>query len=307
MTICLAGSVARAQAPSLPTPPPTPPPTGAAAKPTAAPTATPAVLAPKPAVAKVKRRKKLPPPPPPPAAELFALNTHETFKLRPDAKGRFTKANLRGWNRFLRCHHTGRVHAMSTRLASLIYEVAKHFEFKKVYVVAGYRAPRVAKEKGNPKSPHKKGVACDFKVDGVPNTELRDFERTLAHVGVGYYPNSDFVHLDVDPLRNKRSAFWIDYSRPGERARYSKTPDSDLQAEKQPALPPTPTLVGDDDNDELLAPLGPLSAPASALAAPLKPAPIKKDSGGGEPQLFGGQGATAPNSPPALAPTPRTP
>src|SRR2546423_3345358 len=280
LALCLTGPVARAQTPAPPTP--APPPTGASAAPPAAAAGAPVAGAPRPVAAKVKKKKRTPPAPPPPAAELFALNTHESFLLRPDRKGRLTRAQLKGWNRFLRCHHTGRVHAMSTRLAELIYEVDKHFGFKKVYVVAGYRAPRVAREKGNPKSPHKKGVACDLKIDGVPNTELRDFERTLARVGVGYYPNSDFVHLDVDPLRNKRSAFWIDYSRPGERARYSKSPDSDLQAEKQPVPSGQPTLVGDED-DDLLAPLVPLPP------GPVAPAPILKESGGGEPQLFGSQ------------------
>jgi uncharacterized protein YcbK (DUF882 family) len=235
-----------------------------------------------------KKRRKGPPPPPPPAAELFAVNTHESFKLRPDAKGRITKAALRGWNRFLRCHHTGRVHQMSSRLAQLIYDVDKHFGFKRILVVAGYRAPRVAREKGNPKSPHKKGVACDFRIEGIANTELRDFERTLPRVGVGYYPNSDFVHLDVDPLRNKRSAFWIDYSRPGERAKYSKNPQGDLQAEK--SGPNIPELLDDDNGDEL-APLPPLQQAAGL--------------GGTGPQSPNGQGALAPNAAPALQPTPQ--
>ena len=60
-----------------------------------------------------------------------------------------------------------------------------------------------------------KGLACDFRVVGVKNTELRDYLRhAFKHVGVGYYPNSSFVHLDV---RQGASAFWIDYSGPGER------------------------------------------------------------------------------------------
>jgi uncharacterized protein YcbK (DUF882 family) len=165
----------------------------------------------------------------PPPAEMQALNTHEIFTLRPDVAGRFGKRELRGWNRFLRCHHTGRTHVMSTRLASLLYEASKHFNFGKLLVVAGYRAPKVAKEKGNPKSPHKKGLACDFRIEGVTNTELRDYLRSaFGRVGVGYYPNSDFIHLDVRP---KQSAFWIDYSGPGQRARYSKTPEQDLQNE----------------------------------------------------------------------------
>jgi len=274
MTLMLLGSVARAQAPALPTPPPSgaaTPPSGAAASPSRA----------KPAPKKIAKRRRKPPAPPPPAAELFALNTHESFKLRPDAKGRVTQKQLHGWNRFLRCHHTGRVHSMSTRLAQLIYDVDKHFGFKRILVVAGYRAPRIAREKGNPKSPHKKGVACDFRIDGVPNTELRDYERTLPHVGVGYYPNSEFVHLDVDPMRNKRSAFWIDYSRPGERAKYSKNPEGDLQAEKAPA----PEDL-DEDND--LAPMPPLIPQVGG--------------GGGEPQIAGDKGALAPNTAPALQP-----
>ena len=55
-------------------------------------------------------------------------------------------------------------------------------------MVSGYRHPDVAK---NPHSPHMKGLACDFRVEGVKTTELRDYlRRTFDKVGVGYYPNS---------------------------------------------------------------------------------------------------------------------
>ncbi len=171
------------------------------------------------------------------AIELTSLNTHEVFVLRPTLSGRFAGMALRGWNRFLRCHHTQKVHNVSPLLAGFLYRVATHFDGHKVVIVAGYRAPRIAREKGNPKSPHPKGLACDFRVEGVATTTLRDFVRTTFHkVGVGYYPNSDFVHLDVG---RKADAFWIDYSGPGERADYSRDPGSDLQAEKLPLkLPP---------------------------------------------------------------------
>jgi len=206
-------------------------------------------------------------PKPMPAAELTALNTHETFTLRPDAKGHFGKKELRGWSRFLRCHHTGRVHLMSSRLAQLLYETAQHFEWKKLLVVAGYRAPKIARKKGNPKSPHKQGLACDFRVDGIANTELRDFLRAqFQRVGVGYYPNSDFVHLDV---RAKVSAFWIDYSGPGERAKYSRHPEDDLKSEsdadtemasQEPTLPP--------DSQPAPGALEPQKDPSPGLPAP---------------------------------------
>jgi uncharacterized protein YcbK (DUF882 family) len=212
----------------------------------------------------------------PPSVEMAALNTHETFALRPNATGHFTRNELRGWNRFLRCHHTGRTHYMATRLAFLIYETAKHFNFGKVLVVAGYRAPRVAREKGNPKSPHKKGLACDFRIDGVSNTELRDYLRSaFGHIGVGYYPNSEFVHLDT---RQGASAFWIDYSAPGERARYSRSPEEDLRAEQ--------TLPEVEEVDEKAG---------GKAAENLNPA--QKSAEGGQPQTAQAPGATAPNLP----------
>src|SRR5205809_4555581 len=96
LALCLTGSPVRAQAPALPTAPP--PPTGASAAPPPASAGAPAAAAAKPVAAqpvaaklKLKKKKRTPPPPPPPAAELFALNTHESFLLRPDRKGRITR------------------------------------------------------------------------------------------------------------------------------------------------------------------------------------------------------------------------
>jgi uncharacterized protein YcbK (DUF882 family) len=78
-------------------------------------------------------------------------------------------------------------------------------------VVSGFREKSHAKQ-----SHHKKGEALDFSIDGVPNWALRDYLRTLDHTGVGYYPNSSFVHVDV----RARGAYWVDLSRPGAPPRY---------------------------------------------------------------------------------------
>ena len=113
---------------------------------------------------------------------------------------------------------------MNPRLMRLLYQTGRHWPGKRLEVVSGFRNPTVAK---NPRSPHMKGLACDFRVEGVKTTELRDYLRkAFDKVGVGYYPNSTFVHLDV---RKDRSAFWIDYSGPGERAVYSENPSEDLK------------------------------------------------------------------------------
>ena len=184
-----------------------------------------------------------------PAVELDHLSTHERFFLRPDRRGHLGKKQLRGLTRFLRCHHTGRVHAIAGRLPLLLYAVAHHFGDHPVSVVAGYRAPRIAREKGNPSSPHKSGLACDFRIEGVELTALRDFlRRGFDGIGVGYYPNANFVHLDVG---RKRCAFWIDYSRPGERARYSSDAEGDLRSGTVEVPPPGSAAASSEANSAI--------------------------------------------------------
>lgn len=166
---------------------------------------------------------------------LYQINRRETMALRlRDGKGRPVKGVQRRFDHFLRCHYTNVEHKMDPRLMKLLFQTGHHWPGRRLEVVSGYRHPDVAK---NPHSPHMKGLACDFRVEGVKTAELRDYLRhTFDRVGVGYYPNSSFVHLDV---RKDRSAFWIDYSGPGERAVYSATPDQDLKNGRADSYHPT--------------------------------------------------------------------
>jgi uncharacterized protein YcbK (DUF882 family) len=160
------------------------------------------------------------------AIELYEINTKETLKLRfYDDRGKPIKGWQKRFDRFMRCHLTKAVFKMSPRLAQMLYQTSRHFEGRRIEVVSGYRHPKVAR---NPRSPHKSGVACDFRVVGIANTVLRDYLRnTFSHAGVGFYPNSVFVHLD--DRKNGKSAFWIDYSGPGQEASYAENPIEDLK------------------------------------------------------------------------------
>jgi LysM repeat protein len=104
------------------------------------------------------------------------------------------------------------------RLVRLIAKVSDKFGGRPIRVVCGYRSRSFARE-----SRHKIGRAIDFSIPGVPNAVVRDYLLTLPKVGVGYYPNSSFVHLDV----RDRSAFWVDLSGPGEPPRYVENPGKD--------------------------------------------------------------------------------
>ena len=212
-------------------------------------------------------RSKSAPPPPQPAIELEHLTTHATYRLRADsAHGGFSAAKLRALSQLLRCHHTGKRHAINERLIQILYATSRHYHNAKLLIIAGYRAPKIARQKGNPKSPHKRGVACDFQVAGVKNEEVRDYLRsTYPKIGLGYYPRAGFVHVDVG---RKSGAYWIDYSAPGERARYGRAePAASPTAAEAPAAPPdspaAPSAANSGDGTE----------PAATAAALLPAAP----------------------------------
>ena len=96
---------------------------------------------------------------------------------------------------------------MHSRLVRLLAQVSDTFGGRPLRIISGYRTTSFVKG-----SRHKSGRAVDFRIPGVPNEVLRDYLRTFTNVGVGYYPNSTFVHFDV----RRRSAYWVDYAGPGE-------------------------------------------------------------------------------------------
>lgn len=108
-------------------------------------------------------------------------------------------------------HRGGSEHDISPKLAKLLVAVSDHFGGRPLVVVSGYR-PATAGSHSN----HHAGRAVDFRVEGVPNSVVRDFCLTLDGAGVGYYPNSTFVHLDT----RAESFAWVDRSGPGEAPRY---------------------------------------------------------------------------------------
>lgn len=115
--------------------------------------------------------------------------------------------------------------ALHPRILQLVQAVVEHFPGRPIEIVSGYRP-------GEGASRHAHARALDLRVVGVRHEELRDFARTLPDAGVGFYPNSVFIHLDVRDSDEGR-AFWTDYSGPGETPRYGHWPptDQDVQSE----------------------------------------------------------------------------
>jgi uncharacterized protein YcbK (DUF882 family) len=74
-------------------------------------------------------------------------------------------------------------------------------------VISAYRSPETnemlrKRSSGVAKnSYHVRGQAIDVRLADVSTDKLRDVALNLKRGGVGYYKNSDFVHVDTGPIR----------------------------------------------------------------------------------------------------------
>ncbi len=109
----------------------------------------------------------------------------------------------------LRDHRTGEVVPLDARLFDLLHELAASAGLEPRYqVISGYRSPATnamlaANSDGvSSRSLHMDGKAIDVRLEGLPLARLRDFALAKRAGGVGYYPASDFVHLDVGRVRS---------------------------------------------------------------------------------------------------------
>jgi uncharacterized protein YcbK (DUF882 family) len=108
----------------------------------------------------------------------------------------------------LRDHRTGKINPIDTSLIDLLYTVQCQIRpLSPFSIISGYRSPetnerlRRASSGVAKRSLHTKGQAIDIRLPGYQTAKLRDLCVTLQSGGVGYYPKSDFVHLDIGPVR----------------------------------------------------------------------------------------------------------
>jgi hypothetical protein len=135
---------------------------------------------------------------------LYNVWTHEILPVPPEQP---PPADM--INRFLRCHFTNQSTKMDGRLLPTILRAARRFRAWRIEIVSGFRSPKynlILRKKGHEvarESEHPRGEAVDFRLPQVPTRALLRFVRSLHLGGVGFYPESQFVHADVGRVR-----FW---------------------------------------------------------------------------------------------------
>jgi uncharacterized protein YcbK (DUF882 family) len=139
---------------------------------------------------------------------LHNVHTGESLKTVYWAEGRYQPSVLRQINRLLRDHYANKVHTMDPKVIDLLASLQHRFGGKRPFqVISGYRSPETnamlaAMSDGVAEhSLHMEGKAVDIRLDGVSVHTLGRAARTLRAGGVGQYPASDFVHVDVGRVR----------------------------------------------------------------------------------------------------------
>ena len=136
------------------------------------------------------------------------LHTGERLEVEYFAAGSYLPDALDAVNRVLRDFRTGDAGTMDPALLDLLHALRERTGSRRPYeIISGYRSPatnRMLHERSSgvaAKSLHMSGQAIDIRVADVPLARLRDAALSLQRGGVGFYPGSDFVHVDTGRVR----------------------------------------------------------------------------------------------------------
>lgn len=148
-----------------------------------------------------------------PLRTLSFFNTHTGERLRTTycCDGRYDAGALEAINHILRDFRANEVKPIDTRLLDLLHELSGTLETDQPFhIISGYRSPntnQMLRHRGGAstgvasRSLHMVGKAIDIRLPGVTLDHLRGAARSLKLGGVGYYPSSNFVHVDTGRVR----------------------------------------------------------------------------------------------------------
>lgn len=142
---------------------------------------------------------------------LRALHTGESLNVVYRIGDEYLPDAMAELNRFLRDHRTDATADYDPREFDLLHALMAKLGRKngEIDIVCGYRTPetnyllrtRAAVTGVAEHSQHMLSKAIDIRVPGVSTLKLRNAALALGMGGVGYYPTSQFVHVDVGPVR----------------------------------------------------------------------------------------------------------
>lgn len=146
----------------------------------------------------------------PRAMSLHHMHTDQRISLVYRIGDRYQRGALSKLNEFLKDFRTGEAVPIDPRLFDILYDVKSTLgdPDARYEVLSAYRSPRtndmlrrsshgVARN-----SLHLYGQAMDIRFPDLPTREIRDAALIVGRGGVGYYPSSNFVHVDTGKVRH---------------------------------------------------------------------------------------------------------
>jgi uncharacterized protein YcbK (DUF882 family) len=137
-------------------------------------------------------------------------HTGERLSLAYFEQGAYVPGALQKVAHFLRDFRTGDEHPIDPPLLDYLTDLRVIAGLDAPYeVISGYRSPHTNAELHRRSSGvsehslHMEGRAIDVRLGGFSTRKLHDLARGMQRGGVGFYPASDFVHLD-----NGRVRYW---------------------------------------------------------------------------------------------------
>ena len=135
---------------------------------------------------------------------LYQAQTGEYFKEVFWAEGKFIPQSLKLLNKFLRDWRTGSMIQISPQLLLLMHDIQRKMDAKKpLHILSAFRCAKTnnalrKKNRGVAKfSRHMTGHAVDFNIPGRALSQVRNCALIFKKGGVGYYPRSGFIHIDI--------------------------------------------------------------------------------------------------------------
>ena len=149
------------------------------------------------------------------ARSLSFVHTHtgETLTTEYFCDGCYQPREMARINNLLRDFRTGEQHDIDPRVLDILSDLQLLVDRALTFqVISGYRSPQTnallhsRSHQVAEHSLHMDGEAIDIRVDGLPTARIHQLALSMARGGVGYYPASDFVHVDCGRVRQWQGA-----------------------------------------------------------------------------------------------------
>jgi len=137
----------------------------------------------------------------------YHTHTGEHLTATYYERGAYVPDALQAVNRLLRDFRTETVHVIDPHLLDQLYALNACCGGRSFEVISGYRSPQtnaMLRHTTNGVATHSlhiEGRAIDIRLEGCDTARLHRAALAMARGGVGFYPRSDFVHLDTGRFR----------------------------------------------------------------------------------------------------------